>query len=91
MDPIERAQMPHYKCGACRARLQIAQPPPSPIVVLCPECRSALDRVADLSELIGLKQIPFADDGVGAGDDASGSYDGPASAAIALPLPRPSG
>lgn len=88
--------MPHYKCGACRVRLQIAQPPPSPIVVLCPECRSALDRVADLSELIGLRQIPFAVDGVGAQGEASGPqgeasgpFDGPASAAIALPRPGP--
>jgi|GEM_PF-5236203 len=80
--------MPHYKCGACRARLQIAQPSPAPIVVFCPECRSALDHVADLTELIGLRRIALAHDPDCAGHDP-GSFDEPASAA-AVALPKPS-
>ncbi len=61
--------MPHYKCGACRIRLQIVQPPPAPIVVFCPECRSALDQVADLSELIGLRRIAATRASEGAGSN----------------------
>ena len=80
--------MPHYKCGACRTRLQIAQPPPAPIVVFCPQCRSALDHVADLTELIGLRRIPWTHDPGSAGDHL-GSFDEPASAAVALPQPSP--
>lgn len=78
--------MPHYKCGACRTRLQIVQPPPAPVVVLCPECRTALDRVADLTELIGLRRIPF-DDGLDRAGGCVGSFDEPTSAAVALPRP----
>ena len=78
--------MPHYKCGACRTRLQTAQPPPALVVLLCPECRSVLDHVADLTDLIGLRLIPFVEDPSGA-DDYLGSGDEPASAAMALPDP----
>jgi len=77
--------MPHYKCGACRIRVQIAQAPPVPIVVFCPECRSALDRAADLTELIGLRQVPFSDGVEGAGDEP---IDRPAAAAVAITRPR---
>jgi hypothetical protein len=85
--------MPHYKCGACRTRLQIAQPPPAPIVVFCPQCRSALDRVADLTELIGLRRIALVDDLDGTGADL-GSFDEPVAfdepaAAVALLKPSP--
>lgn len=87
--PIERAlQMPHYKCGACRTRLQIAQPPPAPIVVFCPQCRSALDHVADLTELIGLPRVALVHEPDYAADDP-GSFDEPASAAVALPPASP--
>jgi hypothetical protein len=81
--------MPHYKCGACRIRLQIVQPPPAPIVVFCPECRSALDHVADLSELIGLRRIAVAQESKGTGVESPAPYPEPSSAAaIALPHPR---
>ena len=81
--------MPHYKCGACRIRLQIAQAELVPIVVFCPECRSALDQVADLTELIGLRRIPFVDDPDRA-EVYPESFDEPASAAMFLPHPWPS-
>jgi hypothetical protein len=77
--------MPHYKCGACRIRVQIAQPPPVPIVVFCPECRSALDRAADLTELIGLRHVPFPGGIEHAGDEPG---DGPTAAAVAITRPR---
>lgn len=80
--------MPHYKCGACRTRVQIAQPPPAPIVVFCPQCRSALNLVADLTELIGLPRTTLVREPDCAGDDI-GSFDEPASAALALPHPSP--
>lgn len=78
--------MPHYKCGACRARLQSPQPLPALVVALCPECRSVLDHVADLTDLIGLRLIPFVEHPGGA-DDHPGSGDEPAAAAMALPGP----
>jgi hypothetical protein len=80
--------MPHYRCGACRTRLQIAQPPPAPIVVFCPQCRSALDHVADLSELIGLRRVALVQDPDRTGEDC-GPFDEPASAAVALRRPAP--
>lgn len=80
--------MPHYRCGACRTRLQIAQPPPAPIVVFCPQCRSALDHVADLSELIGLRRVALVQDPDRTGED-SGPFDEPAAGAVALRRPAP--
>jgi hypothetical protein len=56
------------------------------VVALCPECRSVLDRVADLTDLIGLRLIPFVDDPDGV-DDYLASGDEPTAAAIALPDP----
>lgn len=76
--------MPHYKCEDCRTYLHIAYASPAPSVVLCPECRSALDPVADLTELLGLRRIESLPDADRARDDL-GSIDGPASAAVALP------
>ncbi|MDE3133420.1 MAG: hypothetical protein KGL15_05085 [Acidobacteriota bacterium] len=46
-----------------------------------------MDHVADLTELIGLRLIPFGDNPDGA-DDLLGSDDEPAAAAMALPDPR---
>jgi hypothetical protein len=82
--------MPHYKCGACRIRLQIVQPPPAPIVVFCPECRSALDHVADLSELVGLRRIAATRASEGAGVEPPSPFPEAASAAMAIPNPRTS-
>ena len=88
--------MPHYKCGACRTRLQIAHPPPAPIVSFCPQCRAALDRVADLSELIGLRRVSPAREPDGAGGyidaferDEIGALDEPPATAMAVRLPSP--
>jgi hypothetical protein len=69
--------------------MQITQPQPAPIVVFCPECRSALDHVTDLAALIGLRSIPFADDADRPENAPAASFDEPASAAIALPRPWP--
>ena len=80
--------MPHYKCGACRTRFHVVEPSPAPIVAFCPECRSALDHITDLTELIGLRRGPCVDD-----RDCTvhslGSFDGPSSAAVAVPRPSP--
>ncbi len=79
--------MPHYKCGTCRTRLQIVRPRPA-LVVNCPQCGSALDPVADLTKLVGLRRVAFVED-----PDRAGSYPGffdePASAAMAVLQPRP--
>jgi hypothetical protein len=80
--------MPHYKCGACRTRVQIEQPSPTPIVVFCPECRSALDHVSDLTELLGLRRVQLAEDPAGTRNDPA-PFDDPACAAMALPRPSP--
>ena len=81
--------MPHYRCGACRTRLQIAQPPPARVVVSCPQCCSALDRVTDLTELIGLRRIAFVDEHDRPGDYFA-SFDEPGSAAaVAVLHPSP--
>jgi hypothetical protein len=82
--------MHHYKCGACRIRLQITQPPPAPGVLFCPECHAALDRIADLTELIGLRRIPSIEQTDRSGNESAGSLDEPAAAAIAIPHHRPS-
>ena len=53
--------MAHYKCGACRARLQVSGQPAELVGDLCPECGSLLEPVVDLTELIGLRSIQSVD------------------------------
>jgi len=83
--------MPHYKCDACRVRLQAAQ---SPSGVLCPQCGSALDPVVDVTELLGLRRIVLiGEPGSDANDVADHFEDPPVAAAMALTAPsrRPDG
>lgn len=71
--------MAHYKCGACRTRLQVSGQPADLVGELCPECGSLLEPVVELVELIGFRRIRSqrrVDDG--------GFSD---AAAVALPAP----
>jgi hypothetical protein len=53
--------MPHYKCVACRTRLQVWGSPTELVRDLCPECGSRLEPVAELGELVGLRSIQSGD------------------------------
>src|SRR5690349_16825272 len=55
--------MPHYKCGACRTRLQVWGSPTELVRDLCPTCGSRLEPVAELTELVGLRSIQSGDRG----------------------------
>jgi hypothetical protein len=73
--------MPHYKCEACRVRLEVPRPFAEPLGDPCPECGSLLQPVADLTELVGFRSIePVAESWL---DDDEGRL----AAAIALPVP----
>jgi hypothetical protein len=68
--------MPHYKCVACRTRLQVWARPTELVKELCPECGSRLQPVAELSELVGLRSIQscdWADDAAGQAVRRSGT------------------
>jgi hypothetical protein len=60
--------MPHYKCVACRTRLQVWGSPTELVKDLCPECGSRLEPAAELGELVGLRSIQTGD----AADDGAG-------------------
>jgi len=60
--------MPHYKCVACRTRLQVWGSSTELVKDLCPECGSRLEPVAELRELVGLRSIQCGD----GGEDAAG-------------------
>ena len=60
--------MPHYKCVACRTRLQVWGSSTELVKDLCPECGSHLEPVAELGELVGLRSIQSGD----RADDAAG-------------------
>ena len=49
--------MAHYKCGACRARLQVSGQPAERVGDLCPECGSLLEPVVEIAELLGFRRI----------------------------------
>jgi DNA-directed RNA polymerase subunit RPC12/RpoP len=53
--------MPHYKCGACRTRLQVWGSPTELVRDLCPTCGSRLQSVAALAELVGMRSIQSGD------------------------------
>ena len=49
--------MPHYKCDRCRTRLYTAAGPADPAGDLCSGCGSPLERVGDLTEIVGFKAV----------------------------------
>jgi hypothetical protein len=49
--------MPHYKCEACKARLHFS----GTSAELCPECRSPLESVTELTQLVGCRSITSRD------------------------------
>ena len=49
--------MPHYKCEACKVRLDVSGSPAEGVGELCPECGSLLEPVAALAELVGLRAL----------------------------------
>lgn len=53
--------MPHYRCFACRLRLDRSEPPAELDGDLCPECGCLLEPVADPAELIGFRAITPVD------------------------------
>jgi hypothetical protein len=67
--------MPHYKCVACRTRLQVWGSSTELVKDLCPECGSHLEPVAELGELVGLRSIQSGD----RANDAAGTRLAPTS------------
>ncbi len=63
--------MPHYKCGACRARLYVPEEPAELVGDLCPECGSLLEPIADLVQLVGFRSIRARDRADGAPESES--------------------
>jgi hypothetical protein len=53
--------MPHYKCVACKTRLQLAGTPADSVGDSCPECGAALEPVGDLAEVVGFRSIGPSD------------------------------
>jgi hypothetical protein len=63
-DPSERGVMAHFKCVACKVRLDSeAAPPASADLVgdLCPRCGSLLEPVGELAEIVGFQSIKSHD------------------------------
>jgi hypothetical protein len=74
--------MPHYKCGACRVRVNVPRASAELVENLCPECGSPLEPVAELAELMGFRSIePLA------AEQWLNDGDGRLAGAIALPPP----
>ena len=57
MQSNERGPMPHYKCDACKARLNVSGKLAELVGDLCPECGSLLAPVADLAQVVGYRSI----------------------------------
>ena len=53
--------MAHFKCLACKTRLQSTESPADPIGDLCPVCGSLLEPVGDLGEIVGYRVIESPD------------------------------
>src|ERR1035438_6782689 len=49
--------MAHFKCLACKTRLQSTESPADPIGDLCPVCGSLLESLGDLGEIVGYRVI----------------------------------
>ena len=50
--------MAHFKCLRCRSRVWRERPAADLSSELCPGCGDALEPVANLSELVGLRSLP---------------------------------
>jgi hypothetical protein len=53
--------MPHYKCDVCRTRLHLSGKSAELLGDLCPECGSLLERVTELTELVGFRSMASRD------------------------------
>ena len=53
--------MPHFKCLACKTRLQSTESPADLIGDLCPVCGSLMEPVGDLGEIVGYRVIESPD------------------------------
>ena len=53
--------MAHFKCLACKTRLQSTESPADPIGDLCPVCGSLMEPVGDLDEIVGYHVIASPD------------------------------
>jgi hypothetical protein len=63
--------MPHFKCAACKLRLDAAASPADMVGDLCPGCGSLLEPVGDLSEIVGFRSIRSRE----AAGDAPGAHE----------------
>lgn len=82
--------MPHYKCVACRVRLETTPVRADSVAGACPQCGLPLDPVVDLAGLIGFRRVvsldgPPREFAGGSGD----TFDDPAAGAVAMPSRRP--
>jgi hypothetical protein len=53
--------MPHFKCEACKARLDGSGRSVELVGDLCPECGSPLEPVTELTQLVGFRSITSRD------------------------------
>jgi hypothetical protein len=53
--------MPHFKCVACKLRLDAAESRADMVGDLCPGCGSLLEAVGDLAEIVGFRSIRSRD------------------------------
>jgi hypothetical protein len=49
--------VPHFKCVACKTRLDSTAGPADLVDDLCPGCRSPLEPVGELAEIVGFRAI----------------------------------
>ena len=64
--------MAHFKCLACKTRLQSTESPADPIGDLCPVCGSLLEPVGDLGEIVGYRVIESPDSSSHSGASRTG-------------------
>jgi hypothetical protein len=62
--------MPHFKCAACKLRLDSAARPGDHVGDLCPGCGSLLEPVTELAEIVGFQSIRSRDGAVDRGSPA---------------------
>ena len=79
----EKSVMPHFSCPPCKIRLHAQAPDPDRPE--CPQCGAELDRVGNLSQLVGYRAVTL-DAGADRWLDDAGTF---AAEAIAVSLPRP--
>jgi hypothetical protein len=64
--------MAHFKCLACKTRLQSTESPADPIGDLCPVCGLLLEPVGDLGEIVGYRVIESPDSSSHSGASRTG-------------------